>query len=293
MKNILIPDDFFQNATPGKTYDSISIIQYSSFKESSKVRVTLNQNVFAFLREGSKTVSYFDKCEQVHSAKFALLSAGNCLMSEKRAAENGEYKSTMFLFDNTVLASFFLKYPHLLSANVKDANQDIPFIIFRKDDFINNFITSLDLISASGQEISAEMKRLKFEELMLYLCGLYPEHIVNFRTSAREAREDYELRKAVESNLENNITVEELAFLCNTSVSTFKRRFVKIYGSSPNKWMIQKRMEMAANLLKHGNEKPSDIYYKVGYENLSSFIQSFKQVYGVTPKEYQSQSLNV
>lgn len=288
MKNVLIPDDFLQGATPGKGFDSVSIINYSSFEESSKVRVTLNQNVFSFLREGFKLVSYFDKNAQVDTTKFALLSAGNCLMSEKRADENGEYKSTMFLFDNNVLASFFLKYPHLLTRNVKEPEQDIPFIIFKKDDFINNFITSLDLISSSGQEFSTDMKRLKFEELMLYLCGLYPQ-IINFRTYAREIREDYEIRRVVESNLENNITVEELAFLCNTSVSTFKRRFMKIYGSSPNKWMIQKRMELAANLLKHGNEKPSDIYYKVGYENLSSFIQSFKQIYGVTPKEYQSQ----
>jgi AraC-like DNA-binding protein len=45
-------------------------------------------------------------------------------------------------------------------------------------------------------------------------------------------------------------------------------------------------MERAALLLR-GHEKPSDVYYKVGYENHSSFTQSFKQVYGVTPKEFQ------
>ncbi|WP_460908907.1 helix-turn-helix domain-containing protein [Spirosoma areae] len=36
--------------------------------------------------------------------------------------------------------------------------------------------------------------------------------------------------------------------------------------------------------------KTSDVYYQVGYENLSSFIQSFKHAYGVTPKQYQLQS---
>jgi len=79
--------------------------------------------------------------------------------------------------------------------------------------------------------------------------------------------------------------------MCNMSLSTFKRRFARLYGTSPNKWLLQKRMEQAASLL-HQQEKPSQIYHKVGYENHSSFTQSFKQVYGVTPREFQ-QKVNV
>jgi AraC-like DNA-binding protein len=46
-------------------------------------------------------------------------------------------------------------------------------------------------------------------------------------------------------------------------------------------------MEKAAQLLKQNGHKASDIYYELGYQNLSSFIQSFKQVHGITPKQYQ------
>ena len=88
-----------------------------------------------------------------------------------------------------------------------------------------------------------------------------------------------------------NISLEELAFLCNVSLSTFKRRFVKIYGSAPNKWILQKRMELAKKLLHH-NEKPGEVFYKVGYENHSSFSQSFKQAFGITPKQFQMRQLN-
>lgn len=89
------------------------------------------------------------------------------------------------------------------------------------------------------------------------------------------------------AHLDHPVTVEELAFLCHTSLSTFKRRFAKIYGTSPNKWLLEKRMQKAARLLKQGEYKASDIYVDLGYENLSSFVQSFKQVYGITPKQYQ------
>jgi AraC-like DNA-binding protein len=91
----------------------------------------------------------------------------------------------------------------------------------------------------------------------------------------------------VEGHIETDITVEELAFLCNMSLSTFKRKFTHMYRMAPRKWLLQQRMERAAALLRMGNEKPSDVYYKVGYESHSSFAHSFKQVFGVTPSEYQ------
>lgn len=51
-------------------------------------------------------------------------------------------------------------------------------------------------------------------------------------------------------------------------------------------------MEIAKSLLLQ-NEIPSEIFYKVGYENHSSFSQSFKQIYGISPKEFQQQNLTV
>ncbi|WP_431211689.1 helix-turn-helix domain-containing protein [Puia sp. P3] len=45
-------------------------------------------------------------------------------------------------------------------------------------------------------------------------------------------------------------------------------------------------MEQAVVLLRQ-QARPSEIYFQLGYENHSSFSQSFKQVYGVTPKEFQ------
>jgi len=52
-------------------------------------------------------------------------------------------------------------------------------------------------------------------------------------------------------------------------------------------------MEIARDLLRHYDQKPSEVYYKVGYENHSSFTQSFRQAFGITPKEFQAQQMNV
>nr|WP_283770027.1 AraC family transcriptional regulator [Mucilaginibacter sp. Bleaf8] len=52
-------------------------------------------------------------------------------------------------------------------------------------------------------------------------------------------------------------------------------------------------MEKAAPMLRNTGLNSSEIYLDLGYENLSSFIQSFKQVYGMKPKQYQLDNLNV
>jgi AraC-like DNA-binding protein len=71
------------------------------------------------------------------------------------------------------------------------------------------------------------------------------------------------------------------------SLSTFKRRFAQLYGTSPQRWLLARRMEKAATLLRQPGRTVSDLSDELGYENPSSFSQSFKQVYGVTPKQYQ------
>ncbi|MDJ1495202.1 AraC family transcriptional regulator [Cytophagaceae bacterium DM2B3-1] len=288
-----LPYDLIAASAEPVFAEGIHIVSYRAKENSTKNRVTLNQNLFSFLTEGQKVVSYSQKHARIDSSQFLLLSSGNCLMTEKLISEQGGYSSTLLFFDNKVLTDFFLKYADLFTRSSGKKSSDEPFVVFEKDDFLKNYITSLSLMLSASKRVPEEMAQLKFEEIMLYLANRFPEKLLGLRTCIQEDQSDFEIRKTVETHSENHVTIEELAFLCNMSVSTFKRRFTKLYGTSPNKWMLQRRMETAARLLQQAEEKPSDVYYKVGYENLSSFIQSFKQTFGVTPKEYQNQKLNV
>jgi AraC-like DNA-binding protein len=207
-------------------------------------------------------------------------------MSEKIAATGGRYRSILFFFDNKLLADFFIRHPQVPQPSTQNNNEEA-FLVFEKDAFLIHFIESLGFMLGFGQPSSAEMRKVKLEELLLYLSEHYPEKIQRLRNFSYEADDDLLIRQAITANIYNAVTVEELAFLCHMSLSTFKRRFARIYGTSPNKWLLEKRMQKAAQLLKHGECKVSEIYFELGYENLSSFIQSFKQVHGITPKQYQ------
>lgn len=271
---------------PKTEVEPVSISRYSSKVPSAKNRITLQQNLFSFLLEGEKTVYYAGTTVQIKPSQFLLLARGNCLMSEKTAAEGGGYESIMLFFDNKVLSDFFTRYPGVLEIQNGKVYEE-PYLLFEKDEFLKNFIQSLSHIMAAGQSVSANMLIVKLYELLLYLGENYPGQLQKLRNMSQEEGDETLIRQAVTANINQPVTMEELAFLCHTSLSTFKRRFSKIFGTSPNKWLLEKRMQKAAQLLKQENCKASEIYYEVGYENLSSFIQSFKQVYGVTPKQYQ------
>jgi AraC-like DNA-binding protein len=277
-----------KNTVPNsqKTADQISIFRYNTNAASVKNKIKLQLNLFSFLLEGEKTVHYAGTQVKIKPHQFLLLSAGNCLMSDKIATKGGRYRSILLSFDNIILADFCSRHPQKLST-AAGKSHEVPFLLFEKDAFLVNFTESLGLMLAPGQPISANMRKVKLEELLLYLSENYPGQIQKLQNICQQADEDILIRQAVTDNIDNSITVEELAFLCNTSLSTFKRRFAKIYGTSPSKWLLEKKMQKAAQMLKQGEYKVSEIYYEFGYENLSSFIQSFKQVHGITPRQYQ------
>ena len=286
-----LPQDIFPE-NKGQL-DSIIIHDYSAPVGSFKGRSILHTNAISLVIDGEKTMLFAEQTVKIKNDTFHFLSAGNCIAS-MQLNEKKMFRSILIFFGNKTLADFFIKYDPLIR-QLKDKYkfESEPYICLPKDAFVYNYIQSLQLLINQGISITAEMKQLKFDELMLHILVTQPKALLSFKPLKNNGFDDFEIRKAVETNIANNISVEDLAFLCNTSLSTFKRRFLKIYGTSPNKWILQRRMEMAKHLLLHHNEKPGEVYYKIGYETHSSFTQSFKQVYGVTPKDFQLQQLNV
>jgi AraC-like DNA-binding protein len=128
------------------------------------------------------------------------------------------------------------------------------------------------------------MASLKFEELMLYISEIKG---FDFLDSLDIDSNKYAInfKSSIENNKLNKLTLDELSFLCNMSVSTFKRVFQKHYQQSPIKWFQNQRLEYAAYLLNKEKRKSSEIFDLVGYENHSNFIKAFKNKFGVTPKQ--------
>lgn len=266
------------------------VIQYfRSTQDTVKAKSILTKNAISLVIKGNKTMHFAEKTVQANDKEIHFLSAGNCIASIEFQIQE-EFKSILIFFDEHLLANFFARQKKSLSTANKIKQ---PYISLKKDDFIRNYISSLELMLQNGKKISEQMSLLKFGELMQYLLEYYPDTLLSFQYQQQHTFDDVTIRKTVEANVMSNLTVEELAFLCNMSASTFKRRFRDIYNTSPINWFVEERMKMAGKLLSNKKTKPADVYYQLGYENHSSFSRTFRKYYGMSPKEYAEANMAV
>lgn len=87
----------------------------------------------------------------------------------------------------------------------------------------------------------------------------------------------------MERNFMFNMSMTKLSYLTGRSLSTFHRDFKKHFNTTPQKWLVKKRLELAYYQLTEQKKKPSEIYLEVGFEDLSHFSFAFKNKYGTSP----------
>lgn len=274
MNILTLPNDLNLQAT-----QSIQIFDYCSAKEVTRQQIILHQNTFSFLLEGTKEVIFEDSWQSIDPAKFLLMKAGHCLMTEK-LSKSENYRSVLLFFTNERIHQFIQKYEV-----VQSKRNDYPSMYaFSYDDFIRRFVHSLLDIASLSNEAQQHLLVVKLDEILWYLAEIYGKEMLYALVHTTDDNTQ-KFTQMIESNMFRKSTLEELAFLCNMSVSTFKRTFKKHYGESPMRWFQHKRLEQAHHLLRVEKKTASEIYLEVGYESLSSFIQAYKVKYGHTPKQ--------
>jgi len=61
--------------------------------------------------------------------------------------------------------------------------------------------------------------------------------------------------------------------------------FKEIYGNTPYQYLLDHKLEIASQIIISGKYQVNEVAFKIGYNNISHFIEAFKKKYGVTPKK--------
>ena len=93
-----------------------------------------------------------------------------------------------------------------------------------------------------------------------------------------------DLLEFMNENYMYRLSLKELANYTGRSLSTFKRDFKKLTDQTPERWIIDKRLDEAQRLLAHGCRRVSEVMAKVGITNQSYFSRAYKDKFGYTPK---------
>jgi AraC-like DNA-binding protein len=82
--------------------------------------------------------------------------------------------------------------------------------------------------------------------------------------------------------------VEDLAAAAGLSRAHFSREFRRAFGESPHAYLLTRRLERAAALLRTTDNSVAEICLAVGLQGIGSFTTSFKRTYGVPPTAYRA-----
>ena len=88
------------------------------------------------------------------------------------------------------------------------------------------------------------------------------------------------------THYEEPITVEGLAAYASVSHSSLYRRFVKRFQMSPKRFLLEYRIERACTLLATTSCSIQEISNSVGFEDPFYFSRAFKEIKGVSPRQY-------
>nr|WP_157735032.1 helix-turn-helix transcriptional regulator [Pseudofrankia inefficax] len=84
------------------------------------------------------------------------------------------------------------------------------------------------------------------------------------------------------------LTVADLARAAGLSPAHFSREFRAAFGQPPHQYLLTRRLERAAALLRNTDRDVTEICFAVGLTSVGSFLTSFRRIYGVTPSSYRA-----
>jgi AraC family transcriptional regulator len=104
----------------------------------------------------------------------------------------------------------------------------------------------------------------------------------------------WQLKRATEmltANLECDVAIAEVAEECRLSRSHFARAFRQSTGAPPHKWLLERRVEVAKELMLNTRLPLVDVALSCGFSDQSHFTRIFSRFSGWTPSAWRRQGL--
>jgi AraC-like DNA-binding protein len=148
------------------------------------------------------------------------------------------------------------------------------------------FFQAMSIFFAGEEKPSELLLKLKLKELVTLLLVSPGNRVLSGYLQSLATHDAPSLPAIMEANYCHNLSLEAFARLCHRSLSSFKREFHLHYGMPPGKWLLERRLECAANLLRSTGLSVTEIVFECGFEDASHFCHAFKEKFNQTPSAF-------
>ncbi len=263
--------------------DDLVCVEYTCPLEEKNVGVFAQYDYIIHVLSGTKTWKTIHGEWEINARQTLYVKKGAALV-------------TQFFDEDFCMLGFFLP-DDLIRKSLKDIDKkNIPFngnqlhqftaAKLKGNTYLENFFQSMLVYFRDKKQPPDSIIKLKLKELLLnivYNCDdqLLVSYLMYIRNNSNPS-----LTHIMETNFCFNLKLEEFAKLTYRSLSTFKRDFQNHYNTTPGKWLLDKRLNYAANLLAGGNLNVSQIAFDSGFEQAAHFSRVFKNKFELSPVNY-------
>ncbi len=131
---------------------------------------------------------------------------------------------------------------------------------------------------------------IKLREFIFLLSKLENNQRINAVLNTLSQSHIHQFSDIIQANIFNQLSLEELAFICGLSLSSFQRKFKETFNTSPARYIREQRIERAQYLLKTSNSRISEIAYSTGFENTAHFSRTFRKSCHCSPSDFRTKN---
>ncbi|MEQ8325358.1 MAG: helix-turn-helix transcriptional regulator [Cytophagales bacterium] len=240
---------------------------------------------FIFLNKGEFSLRAQNKQVRLNKENAVLGKCANYLYeTDKEQRNSSDYLDLIIVLLYPSIVEEIFEFD-LIDSNFQ-TNYNIKQVSV--DKLLENFKESINILFENPELVDENIIKHKLKEFILILSKSQnaPSHL-DF-LSALFQPIDVQFKTIVKNNIYANLSLEEMAFLCHLSLSSFNRKFRQVYSENPKKYLISKKLEKASELLKHTNTRISDIAFDVGFDSIATFNRNFTKQNGKSPSKYRS-----
>lgn len=155
---------------------------------------------------------------------------------------------------------------------------------------VTSYFNGIDEFFLNKEATNDELIKLKLKEIIHLLLQSDNANSVRKIVNSLFSERTFTFKELVDSHIYTSASVENLSQLTGTSLATFKRKFKEIYNESPGKYVLQKKLDKVAEMIRITDEPISQIGYQLGFESPEHLSRSFKQYFKISPSQFRKRS---
>ncbi len=285
------------NSNNDSQNDQPMIVRFSTSMNCGIEPLSIARHAIGYIVRGDKYIYDGDSC--LHAQRGDIFFLGKGIHHVENVSEKfSHFEQVVFYFSSEELKNIITTFG--ISYNLSITNDHCcnkcrtgNSLTAKSSTILKNFFNSaIDYLYDENFAHDQAAESIKTTELIYHII-VQEDCCLKSKVISCIDLEKSSFEQVIYANTFNDISIDQLAAMCNRSLTSFKKEFRRIFDTSPHQWFLRQRLSHARLLLISTQKSIAQIGVECAFPNTSHFIKLFKRSYELTPATYRYQHMRL